>query len=77
MSAPFTLYVTVILSGSALRPEFGSVAGSYWSLRTRVRPLFGSLLSNLYGPVEIGCSLYFAPVSFACGTGAVDGSCAK
>ncbi len=31
----------------------------------------------MYGPVETTCSLYFAPVSFACGTGAVCGVMAR
>jgi hypothetical protein len=32
---------------------------------------------NMYGPDETTCSLYFVPVSFACGTGIVAGSWAK
>ena len=62
-------------SGSGLR--FGSVAGSHWSLRTSAKFLPSWLVSNLYGPVETTCSLYFVPVSFARGTGIVEGSCAK
>ena len=64
-----------IRSGSALR--FGSVAWSQLGLRLSVKLLPSSLVSNMYGPVETTCSLYFAPVSLAAGTGIVDGSCAK
>ncbi len=76
MSSELTLSATSIWSGSALR--FGSVAGSQLGgLRTMVKLLPRSLVWNMYGPVETTCSLYFVPVSLACGTGIVDGSWAK
>ena len=68
--------MTSIWSGSALR--FGSVAGSQFGLRTSVPPLADVVLVfHMYGPEEIGCFVYFAPVSLASGTGAVVGSCGE
>jgi len=64
-----------ILSGSAAR--FGSLAASQFGLRTIVKFLPRLLVWNMYGPLETTCSLYLVPVSFAAGTGMVDGSIAK
>ncbi len=55
-------------SGRARRTV--SVARSQASLRTSTAPLPGSIDSNRYGPEATGLSPYFAPVSFAAGTGA-------
>src|SRR5262245_43965026 len=75
MSSALAPIVTSYRSGRAFR--FGSVAGSQLGLRLSVKALPPSYVSNMYGPDETGCSLYFVPVSLVAGTGAVDGSIVK